>query len=309
MNSPRFHTRQTTFRQLETFLEVAERLSVTEAARALHLAQPSVSTQIAKLEKALGMKLFEQLGKRLYLTDAGSEVQSGAREIFDALDRLEMRLAQLNGLTVGQLRIGAVTTAKYLVPRLLGPFCRQYPQVEVQLSIANRSEVIRRLESNRDDLYVFSQPPKNLDVEAIPLAENPLVVIAPAGHRFTGQRISWDQLAAEPFLSREAGSGTRLAIEEHFARFGWSLKPHMTIDSNEAIKESVAAGLGIAILSRHTLIHTAPGNLVELDVAGFPILNRWYLVRWRTKNPSPVAQAFACFASAEGGLAVPALAQ
>ena len=127
MKRPRFHTRQTTFRQLETFLAVAERLSVTEAARALHLAQPSVSTQIAKLEQALGMNLFEQLGKRLHLTDAGREVQAGAREIFDALDHLEMRLAQLNGLTAGQLRLGAVTTAKYLVPRLLGPFCRQYP--------------------------------------------------------------------------------------------------------------------------------------------------------------------------------------
>jgi DNA-binding transcriptional LysR family regulator len=309
MKSSRFHTRQTTFRQLETFLQVAERLSVTEAAKALHLAQPSVSTQLAKLEKALGMKLFEQLGKRLYLTDAGAELQSGAREIFGALDRLEMSLAQLNGLTVGQLRLGAVTTAKYLVPRLLGPFCKQYPQVEVQLSIANRSELICRLESNRDDFYVFSQPPKHLDLVAIPLAENPLVVIAPAGHRFAGQRITWDQLAAEPFLSRESGAGTRLAIEEHFARFGWSVKPQMTIESNEAIKELVAAGLGIAILSRHTLIHTAPGNLVELDVVGFPIPNRWYLVRWRTKSPSPVAQAFSCFADSAGELAVPEFPQ
>ena len=207
-----------------------------------------------------------------------------------------MRLAQLNGLTAGQLRLGAVTTAKYLVPRLLGPFCRQYPQVEVELNIANRSEVIRRLEDNRDDLYVFSQPPRHLDLEVVPLADNPLVVIAPAGHRFAGQRLRWEQLAAEPFLSREPGSGTRLAIEEHFARYGWSLRPQMTIESNEAIKESVAAGLGIAILSRHTLIHTAPGNLVELDVEGFPIPNRWYLVRWRTKNPSPAALAFSRFA-------------
>jgi len=307
MEKSRFHTRQTTFRQLQIFLAVAERLSVTEAARALHLAQPSVSTQLAKLEQALGLDLFEQLGKRLYLTDAGREVQAGAREIFDALDRLEMRLAQLNGLTTGQLKLGAVTTAKYLVPRLLGPFCRQYPQVEVELNIANRSEVIRRLEDNRDDLYVFSQPPQHLDLESVPLADNPLVVIAPAGHRFTGQRIRWEQLATEPFLSREPGSGTRLAIEEHFARFGWLLKPQMTIESNEAIKESVAAGLGIAILSRHTLIHTAPGNLVELDVEGFPIPNRWYLVRWRTKSPSPAAQAFARFA--ETPLSTPTLPQ
>ena len=309
MIKPRFHTRQTTFRQLETFLAVAERLSVTEAARALHLAQPSVSTQIAKLEQALGLELFEQMAKRLYLTDAGREVMAGAQEIFEALDRLEMRLGQLNGLTAGQLKLGAVTTAKYLVPRLLGPFCRQYPQVELQLNIANRSEVIRRLQENRDDLYVFSQPPKNLDLVSVPLADNPLVVIAPAGHPLAGRRIRWQQLADELFISREPGSGTRLAIEEHFARYGWSLKPHMTIESNEAIKETVAAGLGIAILSRHTLIHTAPGNLVELDVEGFPIANRWYLVHWRTKSLSPVAEAFARFAVAEAARVMPEPAQ
>lgn len=295
MDKSRFHTRQTTFRQLEIFREVAERLSVTEAAHALHLAQPSVSTQLGKLEQALGLSLFEQIGKRLHLTDAGREVLLGTRELFEALDRLEMRLGQLRGLTAGQLRLGVVTTAKYLVPRLLGPFCRSYPQVEVQFNIANRSEVIRRLQDNLDDLYVFSQPPQHLDIVATPLADNPLVVIAPAAHPLAGKRLRWEELAEEPFISREPGSGTRRAIEEHFARFGWSLRPRMTIESNEAIKESVAAGLGIAIVSRHTLVHTAPGNLVELEVEQFPIPNRWYLVRWRGKALSPVAAAFSEF--------------
>ncbi len=296
MIKSRFHTRQTTFRQLEIFREVAERLSVTEAARHLHLAQSSVSTQLGKMEQALGYSLFEQIGKRLYLTEAGQEVLTGTREIFSALDSLEMRLAQLRGMTLGQLRLGVVTTAKYLVPRLLGPFCKAYPEVEVQFNIANRSEVIRRLQDNLDDLYVFSQPPEQLDILALPLADNPLVVIAPARHPLAGQRaINWEALAGEPFISRESGSGTRHAIEEHFARFGWHCSPRMTIESNEAIKESVAAGLGISIVSRHTLLHTAPGNLVELDVQQFPIPNRWYLVRWRTKRPSPVAETFARF--------------
>jgi DNA-binding transcriptional LysR family regulator len=295
MDKLRFHTRQTTFRQLEIFREVAERLSVTEAAHALHLAQPSVSTQLGKLEQALGLKLFEQIGKRLHLTDAGREVLQGTRELFDALDGLEMRLGQLRGLTAGQLRLGVVTTAKYLVPRLLGPFCRTYSQVEVQFNIGNRSEIIHRLQDNRDDLYVFSQPPLQLDILATPLADNPLVVIAPAGHPLAGKRLRWEDLADQPFISREPGSGTRRAIEEHFSRFGWTLRPHMTIESNDAIKETVAAGLGIAILSRHTLVHTAPGNLVELDVEQFPIPNRWYLVRWRSKVVSPVAAAFSDF--------------
>jgi len=295
MDKLRFHTRQTTFRQLEIFREVAERLSVTEAAHALHLAQPSVSTQLGKLEQALGLKLFEQIGKRLHLTDAGREVLQSTRELFDALDGLEMRLGQLRGLAAGQLRLGVVTTAKYLVPRLLGPFCRNYPQVEVQFNIGNRSEIIHRLQDNRDDLYVFSQPPLQLDILATPLADNPLVVIAPAGHPLAGKRLRWEDLADQPFISREPGSGTRRAIEEHFSRFGWTLRPHMTIESNEAIKETVAAGLGIAILSRHTLVHTAPGNLVELDVEQFPIPIRLYLVRWRSKVLSPVAAAFSDF--------------
>jgi DNA-binding transcriptional LysR family regulator len=229
------------------------------------------------------------------MTDAGREVLQGTRELFDALDGLEMRLGQLRGLTAGQLRLGVVTTAKYLVPRLLGPFCRNYPQVEVQFNIGNRSEIIHRLQDNRDDLYVFSQPPLQLDILATPLADNPLVVIAPAGHPLAGKRLRWEDLADQPFISREPGSGTRRAIEEHFSRFGWTLRPHMTIESNEAIKETVAAGLGIAILSRHTLVHTAPGNLVELDVEQFPIPNRWYLVRWRSKVLSPVAAAFSDF--------------
>ncbi|WP_369959802.1 LysR family transcriptional regulator [Pseudomonas benzenivorans] len=296
MERTRFHTRQTTFRQLEVFRAVAERLSVTEAAHALHLAQPSVSTQLGKLELASGMALFERIGKRLFLTDAGREVLQGTRELFAALDRLDMRLGQLRGLTAGQLCLGAVTTAKYLVPRLLGPFCKTYPDVEVQFNIANRSEVIRRLQANLDDLYVFSQPPEQPDILSIPLADNPLVVIAPARHPLAARaRLSWADLADQPFISREAGSGTRRAIEQHFARFDWTLRTYMTIESNEAIKESVAAGLGIAILSRHTLVHTAPGNLVELDVEHFPIANRWYLVHWRSKPLSPVADAFLHF--------------
>jgi DNA-binding transcriptional LysR family regulator len=165
----------------------------------------------------------------------------------------------------------------------------------VQFNIGNRSEIIHRLQDNRDDLYVFSQPPLQLDILATPLADNPLVVIAPAGHPLAGKRLRWEDLADQPFISREPGSGTRRAIEEHFSRFGWTLRPHMTIESNEAIKETVAAGLGIAILSRHTLVHTAPGNLVELDVEQFPIPNRWYLVRWRSKVVSPVAAAFSDF--------------
>lgn len=289
----RFHTRQTTFRQLEIFKEVAERLSVTEAAQALHLAQPTVSTQLGKLAETIGAPLFEQVGKRLYLTDAGREILTSARELFDVLDRLEMRLAQRAGLALGTLRLGAVTTAKYIVPAQLGAFCRQYPGIEVEFQVANRATVIQRLQENLDDLYVFSHPPYDLDITATPLIDNPLVVIAPHDHPLAGKRgIRWSALAEDRLLMREAGSGTRYAIERHFAKHKIALHSQMTIASNEAIKEAVAAGLGISILSRHTLTHMAPGNLVELDVVGFPILNTWYLVHWKSRVLSPVAEAF-----------------
>ena len=289
----RLHTRQATFRQLEVFREVAERLSVTDAARVLHLAQPTVSTQLARLAQALDAQLFEQIGKQLYLTDVGEELLSTCRELFDVLDRLEMRLAQRAGLSVGRLRLGVVTTAKYLVPGLLGPFCKAHPQVQVAFQVGNRAEIRRRLQDNLDDLYVFSHPPRELDIELTLLTENPLVVIAPSEHPLAGRkRIRWEALAGERWLMREQGSGTRHAIERHCEAHGLRLDNPITIASNEAIKEAVAAGLGVAILSRLALTHMAPGNLVELPVEGFPIANSWYLVVPRGKQLSPIAEAF-----------------
>jgi len=300
----RLHTRQATFRQLEVFREVAERLSVTDAARVLHLAQPTVSTQLTRLAQALDAQLFEQIGKKLYLTDVGEELLTTSRELFEVLDRLEMRLAQRAGLSVGRLRLGVVTTAKYLVPGLLGPFCKSHPQVEVEFQVGNRAEIRRRLQDNLDDLYVFSHPPRELDIELTLLTENPLVVIAPSEHPLARRkRVRWDELAGERWLMREQGSGTRHAIERHCEAQGLRLDNPITIASNEAIKESVAAGLGVAILSRLALTHMAPGNLVELPVEGFPIANSWYLVVPRGKQLSPIAEAFKHYLLSELGAA------
>lgn len=292
----RFHTRKTTFRQLEIFRTVAELGSVTQAAEKLHLTQPSVSSQLSKFEEVLGVQVFEQIGRRLFLTDAGHRVLNESRILFDSLDRLESELAELHGLTKGILRLSAVTTAKYIVPSLLGPFYKTHPDVELDLQIANREQVIRRLEQNLDDFCVFSHPPEHLDLVKIPLAENKLVLIAPASHpAVDSNEVTWESLQNEPFLGREPGSGTRIAIENHFAKHGWVLRPKMTIASNEAIKESVAAGLGISIISRHTLSRSVMGNLAEIKVRGLPITNTWYLVHWRTKALSPVARAFIHF--------------
>lgn len=289
----RLHTRKTTFRQLEIFMTVAEHSSVTLAAKALYLAQPTVSTQIAKLADALECQLFELVSKKLYLTDTGQEVLDATRSMFAVMDELEMRLAERVGLSVGRLRISVVTTAKYLIPKWLGEFCQQYPNIEPEFQIGNRAEIIQRLKHNMDDLYVFSNPPSELEISADFLTKNPLVVIAKQDHRLKDKRhINWQELVGERLLMREKGSGTRYAIEAFFKQQGMKMQNPTTIASNEAIKESVMAGLGIAILSRHALSHMAPGNLIELPVINFPIPNSWYWVLPKGKHVSTAANAF-----------------
>jgi DNA-binding transcriptional LysR family regulator len=274
-------------------MSVAEHASVTNAAKALFLAQPTVSTQIAKLAAALECQLFEQVGKRLFLTDTGEDVLRATKDLFSVMDNLEMRLAKRSGLSIGSLRISVVTTAKYLIPNWLGGFCKQYPNIEPELQIGNRAEVTQRLKQNLDDLYVFSHPPSELDIDAEFLTENPLVVIAKKGHHLGGEKgVCWHQLEQERLLIREQGSGTRFAIERFFQAHKLNLQHPVTIASNEAIKESVMAGLGIAIISRHALNHMAPGNLIELPVTGFPIPNSWYWVMPKGKYQSPATEAF-----------------
>lgn len=289
----RLHTRQTTFRQLEIFMTVAEHASVTLAAKALHLAQPTVSTQIAKLAEALDCQLFELVSKKLYLTDTGEEVLAAARSLFEVMDNLEMQLAARSGLSVGRLKISVVTTAKYLIPSLLGEFCQAYPNIEPEFQIGNRAEIIQRLKQNMDDIYVFSNPPRELDITTDFLTKNPLVVIAKQDHPLKDKKnIAWNELLNERLLMRENGSGTRYAIEAFFKERGLKMQNPITIASNEAIKESVMAGLGIAIISRHALNHMAPGNLIELSVENFPIPNSWYWVSPKGKHVSTVAMAF-----------------
>ncbi len=289
----KFHTRQLTFRQLEIFKSVAERRSVTEAAQALHLAQPTVSTQLSKLSQTVQADLFEYVGKKMFLTDAGEELLTASRSMFDVLDDLEMRLAKRAGLSYGRLRISAVTTSKYLVPTWLGSFCQAFPDIEPEFNVGNRAEIIARLSQNLDDIYLFSHPPRELDIDIQPVAENPLVLVAPSDHPLTIKNaLTWRDIRNERLLIREKGSGTRFAIERFFAERGAPETRMLTIASNEAIKESVVAGLGVAIISRHALSHMAPGNLVELQVRELPIRSRWYLVTPKGKVISPVTHAF-----------------
>ncbi len=286
-----------TLRQLAAFEAVARHLSFTRAAAELHLTQPAVSMQIKQLEQATGLPLFEQLGKRIYLTEAGRELYQYSRNIQQQLQELESVLEDLKGVRRGRLSLAVASTANYFAPRLLAAFSKRYEAVAFSLDVTNREALLRHLEANDQDLVIMGRPPEELDVEAAPFMENPLVVIAPPDHPLAGRRrIPLARLESESFVLRESGSGTRIAMERFFAERGIRLSTGMELSSNEGIKQSVEAGLGLGIVSRHTLeTYLDARRLVELDVEGFPILRHWYVVHRRGKRLSPVAQAFKTF--------------
>lgn len=283
-----------TWNQLRIFEAVARHASFTRAAEALHVVQPTVSAQVKLLAETVGMPLFEQIGKKVYLTEAGRELQRTCGELFDSWSRFEMTIANLQGVKQGTLRVSIVTTAKYFVPRLLGPFCQRYPGIDVVLEIVNRDQVVERLADNLDDLYIMGVPPQNFAVEQHPFLDNPLVVIAPIDHPLAGEtRIALRRLAQESMIAREAGSGTRIAAEEYFEQHGIRPRIRMQLGNNEAVKWAVAGGLGLAVVSEHALLLEPMRNrLAVLDVQGFPIMRSWYLMFPTGKKLSVIAQTF-----------------
>ena len=285
-----------TLRQLQVFESVSRHLSLSRAAEELHLSQPGVSMQLKKLSEAVSHPLLEQTGKKVKLTDQGQELVTMAREILGAVKRYELSLVERQGLAGGSLRIVAITTASYFVPRLLGDFSRRHPGVKVSLRVTNREQVLSSLAAGLDDLYVLGQPPEGLAVTAIPFLENPLVALAAPDHPLAHKKnIPLARLAEEPWLLREPGSGTRKAVERLFADHGQQLTPRMELGSNEAIKQAVLAGLGISVVSRHTLTLHTPGQFAILDAVGFPIPRQWYAVYPAGRQRSVVARTFLDF--------------
>jgi LysR family transcriptional regulator, low CO2-responsive transcriptional regulator len=294
--------KQVTFHQLKVFEVTARRGSFTRAAEELFLTQPTVSIQMKQLTKAVGLPLFEQVGKRLYLTEAGKELLSTCQDIFERLDQFEMTVSDLQGLQRGQLRLSVITTAKYVIPRLLGPFCAQYPGIDVALIVTNHEHILERLRDNLDDLYIPSQMPDNMDVHCHPFLENPLVVLASRRHPLAGEaHIPIERLNNESFIMREPGSGTRQAVEQLFDAHNISIKVRLELGSNEAIKQAVAGGLGISVLSRHCMaLEGEGGQIALLDVEHFPIQRHWNIVHPKGKNLSVVARTFFKYLQTDG---------
>jgi len=283
---------QATLHQLKVFEATARNSSFTKAAAELYITQPTVSTQVKQLTKAVGLPLFEQIGKRLHLTDAGGALLATCQEIFERLDNFEMTIADLKGTRQGRLKLGVITTAKYFIPRLLGSFCQQYPGIDIALEVTNHQKLEERMLNNEDDLYIVSQPTEDIDLCWEPFAENPIVVVARKDHPLAGMpNIPITRLNDEPFIMRETGSGTRQAVQRLFTEHQVSVRTRLELGSNEAIKQAIAGGLGISALSKHTLISDA-GELTILDIQEFPIPRHWYVSYLAGKQLSIIAEAF-----------------
>lgn len=299
----RSHSHIGTVRQLELLLEVYEAKGINQAAKNLHLTQPTVSMQLKKMADAVGMPLYDQIGKKLVFTEAGLATVESAREILDSFARLDMKLSNLRGLNAGTLRLSVVTTSKYFIPHLLGPFRQKFPDVDIQLKVGNRQQTIERLETGIDDFCVFSHSPDHLDICAIDFMTNPLIAICSSQHDLAKKKqIKLEELENYPFIIREKGSGTRYAIEQFMTRHNVNLNIKMTIESNEAIKHSVAEDLGIAILSRHTLAFDKTEGIKELNVSHMPVSTNWQLVYPSTKRLSVIAEEFLNYLNQREGL-------
>ena len=290
-----------TLRQLQVFSAVARHLNHSRAAEELHLSQPAVSMQIKQLEQSIGLPLFEQVGKQIHLTEAGQEMVRYSRNIAQQLEEMDAVFDEMKGMERGQLNISLVSTANYFMPKLLAKFIQLHPNIHVSLFVANRDAVIKQLVENVADIAITGQPPEGADMVSQPFIQNPLVVIAAPSHPLSSQNnIQPQQLAGETFLLRERGSGTREVMERFFATNHLEMPYSMEMHTNEAIKQSVQAGMGLSITSLHGIeLKLETKRLTILDVENFPIVRYWHIVHRANKRLSTAAQAFKQFLLAE----------
>ena len=283
-----------TFQQLR-LLEAVSRLgSYTLAAKELFITQPAVSIQIKRLEEQVGLPLFEQVGKKTFPTSAGKTMYAASLDIINRVEDLKISIEELKGTVKGSLKVSVVSTAKYFLPELLGVFLQQYPDVEPKLTFTNRARVIERLMNNEDDFVIMGQTPKEENLEASPFLNNILGIVAHKDHPLANKKnITIKELADQRFLIREIGSGTRNVFDQLLQQHGVAIEPYMELGSSEALKQAVMAGLGIAVLSLHTVqLERDVNKLTVLDVEGFPLKRRWYVVHLKGKKLSLVAQTF-----------------
>lgn len=283
-----------TLQQLRLFEAVSRLGSYTRAAEELFITQPAVSIQIKRLEDHVGLPLFEHVGKKTFPTTAGKTMYAASLDILNRVETLKNSIEELKGAVKGTLHMSVVSTAKYFLPNLLGSFLQQYPEVEPKLTFTNRAQVIERLMNNDDDFVIMGQIPKDDNFEAYPFLNNILGIVAHSEHPLTNKKnITIEELAKQRFLIREIGSGTRNAFDQLLQEHGLRIEPYMELGSSEALKQAVMAGLGIAVLSLHSVqLERSVNKLTVLDVEGFPLKRRWYAVHLKGRKLSLVARTF-----------------
>ena len=293
-----------TFRQLQIFEAVARHLSYSRAAEELHLTQPAVSMQMRELEDNVGLAMLEQIGKKIFLTQAGEELNRRSRDILMRVAETRVALETMKGVDNGRLNIAVVSTAKYFAPRLLALFCQRHHNVKLSLTVSNREEVLHRLTENQTDLVIMGQPPDGLNAEKEAFAYHPLGIIAPPEHPLAkAKQIPLHALMKEAILIREPGSGTRSVFERLLTTHRLQAERTIQMDSNETIKQAVMAGMGVALLSLHTIsLELEAKRLIVLNVESLPVMRRWYIAHRTGKRLSPAAVAFRQFLLEEGAL-------
>ena len=292
-----------TIRQFQIFASAARTLSFSRTSRELYLSQPAISMQMKALEECAGTPLFERMKRRLFLTHAGEEMVRTVQQVLRALQDAEDTFAALRGVRAGRVTIGVVSTAKYFAPKLIAMFLAKHPGVEIKLDVDNREAVHGMLISNEIDLAIMGRPPREVDTTAVPFAPHPFVIVAPPKHPLAQRKkVALAALAAETFLVRESGSGTRAAMERFFAEHGVEVSIGMEMSSNETIKQAVMAGLGLSFISWHTIgFELAAGRLALVRAEGLPVMREWHVVQRREKRLSPSADAFRRFVLEHGG--------
>ncbi len=286
--------RQTTIRQLEVLDAVAREGSVTGAALALHLTQPAVSMQLRQLEEQLQISLFEPVGRGLQITEPGRELAILAADLLVRLDDFAAAARELRGVRRGRVRLGVVSTAKYFAPRLLALFLKSHPGLELKLNVYNREQIIEQLQNYSIDLGIMGRPPEGASLVGTPFAPNPLAILAAPSHPLSlRNQVAPEDLEKEAFIVREPGSGTRIAMDRYFLDVGVTINPVMEADSNETIKQAIMAGIGVGMLSLHTVrLEQAAGRMVTLKVAGLPLRRQWFVVHTRQRRLTPAADEF-----------------
>ncbi|MDP4546949.1 LysR family transcriptional regulator [Marinobacter sp. MDS2] len=283
-----------TFRQLQVFKAVYDLKSYSKAGELLGLTQPAVSSQVRHLEQALEMPMFEYVGRKLYCTAAGEEMAACVKKVFHELADMQNRLAALEGRVAGDLRLVAVSTAQYVVPYLLHSFLEQNQQVNISVAVVNRATALERLNENSDDLVIMGMVPQGKPLTSLPFLDNELVPVVPAGHPLLAKgTVNPEEFLGGQLLTRESGSGSRLALEVYCQKHRLKMEPVMELGSNDAVKHAVLAGLGVAVIPKLSILsELALGSLVALDIKGFPLRRSWCVVHPQGRHPTPAMKAF-----------------